>query len=378
VVNGMKILLISLPANNGWGGSEELWADMVREALKDRDQVWITPRGGDGGSDAAFRDLLAAGATYLRRGSAPSASGTPEPEVVPAAVRELAPSADAILINAGASIRDLIHPAVVGLVDSLPEIPVVATVQFVSDRDALSDTERQQARKMLGRISRLVVPAWRSRQILERQVCASIPHCVVLPSPIQAGLTGLAWPEEPVPAMACVGRLDVEQKGQDLLLELLATEPWRTRDWRLTFYGGGSGTRYLGELARYYGLDERVALAGFEPDMTRVWGSNEILVLPSHEEGMPIVVLEAMACARPCVVTDVGDNARFVVDAETGFVAAGDRIVALATALERAWQHRPDWPQMGKRARERLLGMYDPRPGRTLLNLLRSVSVTAP
>ena len=78
-----------------------------------------------------------------------------------------------------------------------------------------------------------------------------------------------------------------------------------------------------------------------------------MLVLPSRAEGLPLALVEAMLCARPAVVTDVGGNAELCVDGETGFVAAAPAVSLLEQTLERAWNHRHEWQSMGTAARTR-------------------------
>jgi glycosyltransferase involved in cell wall biosynthesis len=206
-------------------------------------------------------------------------------------------------------------------------------------------------------------------------IAARIDRAFVVPSPIRRDLNGiLPWPDNPVPSLACVARLNPVQKGQDLLLEVLSQARWRQREWRLTLVGRGLGRTYLAELAAHYGIADRVTFAGFQHDMAKVWSSSQLLVLPSREESMPIAIMEAMICGRPCVVTDVGDNAMLIEHQVTGYVAAGDRPGALAAALEAAWTGRDDWEGVGARAHAAFVKVRDPQPGRTVLSVLTSCS----
>jgi glycosyltransferase involved in cell wall biosynthesis len=123
----------------------------------------------------------------------------------------------------------------------------------------------------------------------------------------------------------------------------------------------GSGVdRDNRELARWLraaGCAERVHLLGLRRDMPRIIAALDIAVSSSISEGFPNVVGEAMACAVPCVVTDVGDSARIVDD--TGWVvppadppalaAAIAEVLALSTAARTA---------CGERARRRIAAHY--------------------
>lgn len=71
-----------------------------------------------------------------------------------------------------------------------------------------------------------------------------------------------------------------------------------------------------------------------------------------------------MSCYR------VGDNAAFVRDGVTGFLAPGARLEALSATLERAWNSRELWPELGLQAHAIFTVKRDPNPGRTVLTLL--------
>jgi glycosyltransferase involved in cell wall biosynthesis len=104
---------------------------------------------------------------------------------------------------------------------------------------------------------------------------------------------------------------------------------------------------------------ERVRLLGERADMERVMAAMDVLVSSSSGESFPNVVGEAMACAVPCVVTDVGDSAMLVAD--TGrVVPAGD-----ASALARAMldMHRlgpAGRAVLGAAARDRVVARFSP------------------
>jgi len=96
-----------------------------------------------------------------------------------------------------------------------------------------------------------------------------------------------------------------------------------------------------------------VHFRGHVNDVRAIWEQNHLLVLPSRWEGLPLSLVEAMWCARPTVVTDVGGNAELCVDNETGFLAPAATVSSFSNALERAWERRQDWLHMGQAARAR-------------------------
>ena len=369
----MKIAILALEPVAGWGGSEELWADTARAALRAGHEVLFTPRHDPNADDRVIGELQASGAVIVPRASASGPGGSITAETIPSEFDAVAREADVLFISVGGSVRDLLHPAVVHLVKHAG-VPVAATIQLTRETELLTDEARGVAREVLTSLGALVVPAHRSIAVLERALAARLGNAVVIPSPIRPDLPGaLPWPQIALPTFACVARLNPVQKGHDLLLEVLSDGWWKARDWHLNLVGRGLADRYLAELASFYGLSDRVTLTGFQRDMRVVWERNHLLVLPSREESMPIAIMEAMYCARPCLVTDVGDNARMISDSVNGFVAEGDRPRALAAALKRAWQNRSQWPTIGQRAHETYASQRDPVPGDTTLAVLEAL-----
>ncbi len=112
----------------------------------------------------------------------------------------------------------------------------------------------------------------------------------------------------PVPSgrrlIAYVGRLD-EQKNLPWLLELLPPIFAAHARCDLLLVGAGPQRARLQQQAARLGISDRVHFAGFRADVPAILAASDVLVLPSRWEGMPNVVLEAMAAARPVVATDV-------------------------------------------------------------------------
>lgn len=159
------------------------------------------------------------------------------------------------------------------------------------------------------------------------------------------------WPGDSVDdfSLACVGRLDVGTKGQDLLLEVLSLSHWRDRSIRLSLVGNGVNERVLRHRAEELKLTS-VEFLGHRSDIEGVWAKHRVMVQPSRQEGMPLGLVEAMLCGRPCVVTDVGGCKELVRDDVNGFVAKAPTVELLDEALSRAWQNRDRLRQMGEQA----------------------------
>lgn len=177
-----------------------------------------------------------------------------------------------------------------------------------------------------------------------------------------------------LPTMACVARFEVRDKGQDLLLEALADPVWRERDFRLDFYGSGSDREVLEDLISFYDLGDKVRIVGFESNIVKIWEEHELLVLPSLSEGTPISLIEAQLCRRASLVTRVDGIPEWVEEGKTGFLAEAPAVYHLGLALERAWENRHCWSEMGEAARAACLAKRDPDPAGTLLVLLKATA----
>lgn len=129
-----------------------------------------------------------------------------------------------------------------------------------------------------------------------------------------------------------VGRLN-RQKGLDVLLSALALVR-RPESFRLRIVGVGPELERLRLQAGDAGLDSIVDFCGRQQDVVAHYAWSELVVLPSRFEGMPNVVLEAMACARPVLGTHIDGTADLIVERHGGWLVPSDDPVALAQRLE--------------------------------------------
>lgn len=112
--------------------------------------------------------------------------------------------------------------------------------------------------------------------------------------------------------VCAVGRL-VKDKGHDYLIQALARS--RARDTvHLVLVGEGPYEGELRDMAATHGLESRVHFLGFRSDVISVVKDVDLVALPSLEEGVPVVLLEAMACEKPILATAVGGVPDLVED----------------------------------------------------------------
>jgi glycosyltransferase involved in cell wall biosynthesis len=99
--------------------------------------------------------------------------------------------------------------------------------------------------------------------------------------------------------------------------------------------GGGPGRCQFENRAAELGIAEHVCFAGQREDMPGVYASMDLFVLPSHYEGLPMSILEAMASGVPVVATAVGDISNVVQDCKTGLIVPPHNPLQLSNAIRR-------------------------------------------
>ncbi|MFG2649049.1 glycosyltransferase [Streptomyces sp. NPDC048436] len=162
--------------------------------------------------------------------------------------------------------------------------------------------------------------------------------------------------EGQAPLVVCVGRL-CRQKGQDLLLRAWAAVTERMPLARLVLVGDGPDAAALRAQA-----PASVRFVGAARDATPWYQAADVVVMPSRWEGMALVPLEAMACGRPVVVTDV-DGACESLPPELvphGLVPPEDP-EALARALLGLLDDPPLRASLGRAAHRHVLNTHDVR-----------------
>jgi len=139
-------------------------------------------------------------------------------------------------------------------------------------------------------------------------------------------------------------------KGHAYLLDALAALASHPRAPRLLVIGDGPQRRNLERRVADMGLGERVRFEGFRDDPERYLPALDVFVLPSYgDEGVSQAAMQAMACALPVVVTDVGGMRDAVTPDETGLMVAPRDAPALASAIARLL----DGPELARALGER-------------------------
>lgn len=161
--------------------------------------------------------------------------------------------------------------------------------------------------------------------------------------------------------LVAIGRF-VEQKGQMVLIRAMKRIVAERPEVHLTLIGDGEMRSDLEREIRLSGLQAHVTLTGWldEAGVRAELAAAQVLVMPSFAEGLPMVVMEAMAAARPVLATYVAGTPELVMEGETGWlIPAGDE-AALAEGVKKIADLPPEkLAEMGDLGRIRVLERHD-------------------
>jgi len=157
----------------------------------------------------------------------------------------------------------------------------------------------------------------------------------------------------------CAARLH-PQKAHAVLLDAARSVADRGgRRFKIALAGEGSLRAELEARVRVLGLEQVVHFLGFRNDVRALLPQADAFVLPSHYEGLPLAVLEAMAAGVPVVVTRVGGNPGIVEDGRNGLMVPAGDVPALADAMARVAGDARLARALGEEARRRVAERHD-------------------
>ncbi|MGW9631481.1 glycosyltransferase family 4 protein [Agromyces sp. NPDC055520] len=142
---------------------------------------------------------------------------------------------------------------------------------------------------------------------------------------------------------------EFERKGLPLTLEALVHAP----DVGLVVVGGTTAIiEQAEELARRYGVADRVAFVGSHRNVVSFYHAADVFVLPSYYESSGLVFLEALACGLPVIATRVGIAAELIIDGDTGYLVERDSAVIGAHMHALSQRDLSEWRERARRIAE--------------------------
>jgi Glycosyltransferase len=370
-----KFIFVSTLTASPWGGSEELWSQAALRLAQMGHAVTVSvcywPEPAEG-----VQRLRRAGCRIVWRRRSPVnfvlKNLIKNHETRKARRRLQRATPHLVVLSSGNFVPDLSWCEACRQL----EIPYATISQAVAACWWPSDTNACRLREAYGGARGLYFVSSENVRFVERMLGCRLLDARVVRNPFNVDYAvQCPFPQEDgCWRLACVARLEPDAKGQDLLLEVLQQDKWRERSVKLSLFGEGHNAQSVRQLASLYRLNH-VTFCGHAENVEEIWRKHHLLVLPSRFEGLPLVLVEAMLCARPAVVTNVAGNPEVVEDGETGFVAAAATAAHLDEAMERAWQHRGNWRAMGVEAARQIRRLVPPDPAgefvKELMTLVR-------
>jgi glycosyltransferase involved in cell wall biosynthesis len=245
-------------------------------------------------------------------------------------------------------------------------VSCIVTEQFVDDALALTASQRERIKLSYLRARHVVFVSEGNRATMQRLVgLQDVAHSVV---PNGVDVDAIRRRLDQIPGRASrpgsgAARLMTASrlapaKGLDVLVRAVAELPSSTVA-RLDLYGEGPERDPLEHLINDLGLADRAFLHPWLTDVIEQMAVHDLFVLPSRAEGMPYVVLEAMAAGIPVVATAVAGTAEALAHGLVGALIAEPTVAALAAVIRRSLAQPEDTAQRALAAAGRAAASYD-------------------
>lgn len=181
------------------------------------------------------------------------------------------------------------------------KIPVISMLH--NDPDEIFRGSPAEERKALEKSAaiQVLLPSFisKAKKYLHYDHFIAIPNAVNAPH-----VTADHLAKKDKYTITCVGRLTGRTKRQHLLIEAFARLSKDHPDWQVKLWGDTYDKPYVASLRskiKKYGLGKQVFLCGTTKDMDAVWKETDIFAFPSHHEGFPLALSEALSCGIPAV-----------------------------------------------------------------------------
>jgi glycosyltransferase involved in cell wall biosynthesis len=150
--------------------------------------------------------------------------------------------------------------------------------------------------------------------------------------------------------VGAAGRLSPE-KGFDVLIEAAKRVLSEHPSAGFLVFGDGAERARLQQQINAAGIGSSFVLAGFRADLDRFLPHFDLMVLPSHTEGLPNAVLEAFGAGVPVVATAVGGTPEVIEDGESGFLVPAGDAAKMAERISISLDNAAELPEMGRKGR---------------------------
>jgi glycosyltransferase involved in cell wall biosynthesis len=160
--------------------------------------------------------------------------------------------------------------------------------------------------------------------------------------------------------LLCIGRL-TPAKGQAILLEAMAILVKKYLSLQLTFVGMGPDLDSLKIHAETLGIQNHVTFTGAidQEHIIDFYRDADIFVLPSFAEGLPVVLMEAMAMGIPCITTAITGIPELIEHRQNGLLVPASDVEGLATAIQELLENPQLCSHLIEAGRNKVITDYD-------------------
>ena len=210
-----------------------------------------------------------------------------------------------------------------------------------------------------------------------REYYSNIKHnSVVIPNPVSVpniSLNNSLFDRKK--KITSVGRLDIFQKRQDLLIKAFSIFSKSHPDYTLNLYGDGPDETKLRKIAEEEGVSNRVIFEGVTDLPLKSISDSQFFVLSSDFEGIPNSLIEAMSIGLPCIATDCRPGgADFLIENNAnGILTPQGDIISLAEAMNYLVSHPNEADKMGQEAKKISSNLSEKKIGDKWMQYIESV-----
>lgn len=364
-----------------WGGSETLWQHAAMRLAGDGHRVFAQVPGTHAEHDS-LKPLRESGITFTYNPPKPKKEETQKP---PTLIKRAFRKIQRTLQGHYAPQEQLLEPvdlnvitfgSLSGSIGALRDLQAsghrcLVVVQLVAEYQHPRDPAAKLVAEQFSKAAAVYFVSENNIRLAESQV-GRIPNAKVVRNPFLVPFEGdLPYPEpSPTFRVGSVARMHTFHKGFDFLMHVLAQEKWKSRDIEFHLFGDGPNIESLKRLSLDCGVQDRVFFRGHTNDIASVWRDCHASILCSRQEGLALSMVEAMLSSRVPIVTDVGGARELITDNVNGFIARYANVDEIDEAMERAWQRREEWREMGLLAAKTARETLPADPGQTFAELL--------
>jgi len=239
-------------------------------------------------------------------------------------------------------------------------VPYVILIHSNTDNWVFSFKNQIRITSILENAEKVFFVSQRLVRQSESQLNINLTNASIIKNPIELASTS------PIPKtkeIAFIGTLDIAVKGIGVLIESLSNTIWDDRGVILNIYGEGKDEKEIRNLINTFRVENRVKMHGWVGNIDEVWDKNSTLISTSFNEGMPMVIQEAMIRGRLVVATDVGGTTEIIQDGISGYIAEYPTVQAVNEALDRWWDDRGNWSRVAKEGTKSVNEFLNSTPG---------------